>query len=381
MQIKNKKKSIIVYLLSFLLFNSILNAEEFNITAKEILIDKENEIIVGKGSVQVQDTEGRLIYADKVTYEKSREFLLAEGNVEITDIEGNILKTDRATYDKINELIITYDSTELLLKEGYTLITKDVSYDTKEMILSSQENSIFSDTDGNIVETNMFQYQIKNNLFSSIGKIKIIDIKRNKYFFKELHVDTKKKEMIGSDVSVILDQKNFGLSQESDPRFVSNDIFISKNKTTLSKGVFTVCKKKEGKCPAWSLKAKEISHDKIKKTIYYNHATLKIYDIPIFYFPRFFHPDPTVKRQSGFLLPVLTNSKSLGSGFTVPYYWAINHDKDLTFTPKIFTGENVLFLNEYRQAFRNGFLTLDTSYTEGYKNTSITKTSGSRNPA
>ena len=67
--------------------------------------------------------------------------------------------------------------------------------------------------------------------------------------------------MIGSDVSVILDQKNFGLSQESDPRFVSNDIFISKNKTTLSKGVFTVCKKKEGKCPAWSLKAKEISHE------------------------------------------------------------------------------------------------------------------------
>ena len=91
--------------------------------------------------------------------------------------------------------------------------------------------------------------------------------------------------MIGSDVSVILDQKNFGLSQESDPRFVSNDIFISKNKTTLSKGVFTVCKKKEGKCPAWSLKAKKISHDKIKKTIFYEHATLKLYDIPIFYFP------------------------------------------------------------------------------------------------
>ena len=46
---------------------------------------------------------------------------------------------------------------------------------------------------------------------------------------------------------------------------------------------------------------------------------------------------------------------------------------------KIYTKENVLFLNEYRQAFRNGFLTFDTSYTEGYNNTSTTKTSGSRN--
>ena len=121
MQIKNKKKSIIVYLLSFLLFNSILNAEEFNITAKEILIDKENEIIVGKGSVQVQDTEGRLIYADKVTYEKSREFLLVEGKVKIDDNEGNFLTTDKATYDKINDIINTYGKTELALKEGYKL--------------------------------------------------------------------------------------------------------------------------------------------------------------------------------------------------------------------------------------------------------------------
>ena len=133
------------------------------------------------------------------------------------------------------------------------------------------------------------------------------------------------------------------------------------------------------KCPPWSLKAKKITHDKIKKTIYYEHATLKVYDIPIFYFPKFFHPDPTVKRQSGFLAPFFTNSTSVGTGFALPYYWAISNDKDLTFTPKIYTKENVLLLNEYRQAFRNGFLTLDTSYTEGYKNISSTKTSGSRN--
>jgi len=153
---------------------------------------------------------------------------------------------------------------------------------------------------------------------------------------------------------------------------------MSKNKSNLSKGVFTVCKKRDG-CPPWSLKAKKISHDKTKKTIYYEHATLKVYDIPIFYFPRFFHPDPTVKRQSGFLNPFFTDTTSLGTGFALPYFWAISHDKDLTFTPKYYANENILFLNEYRQAFRNAFLTLDTSYTQGYKNTSSNKTTGSRN--
>ena len=64
MQIKNRKNLIIIFFLNLLLFNLNVNAEEFNISAKEILIDKENEIIVGKGSVLAQDSEGNRIYAD-----------------------------------------------------------------------------------------------------------------------------------------------------------------------------------------------------------------------------------------------------------------------------------------------------------------------------
>ena len=111
MQINNRKRIHIIFFLGLFIFNINLNAEEFNISAKEILIDKENEILIGKGSVQAVDSEGKLIRADKITYEKSREFLLAEGSVTITDITGNILETDKATYDKINELIITHNNT------------------------------------------------------------------------------------------------------------------------------------------------------------------------------------------------------------------------------------------------------------------------------
>ena len=67
MQIKNKKKLILICLLNLFLFTPYINADEFNITAKEIIIDKENEIIVGKGSVIAQDSDGKLIYADKIT--------------------------------------------------------------------------------------------------------------------------------------------------------------------------------------------------------------------------------------------------------------------------------------------------------------------------
>ena len=379
MLIKNKIIKIIFFVISILSLNLNIYAEEFNISATEIIVDKENNIVIGKGEVKALDTEGKLIEADKVIYERSKEFLTAEGSVKINDNEGNILKTNKATYDKKKEIILTFMDSEIALKNGYILSTSKILYNNIKKIISSDQDSVLTDMDGNLVNVTMFQYLIEKSLFSSIGKIKIIDANRNKYFFKELHVDTEKKEMIGSDVSIILDQENFGLSKENDPRLVANDIFISKTTSDLSKGVFTTCKKRGDKCPPWSLQAKKIRHDKTKKTIYYDNAILRVYDFPIFYFPKFFHPDPTVKRQSGFLTPFFTDSTKLGTGFALPYYWAISHDKDLTFAPKVYAKENILFLNEYRQAFKNSFLTLDTSYTEGYKNTSSSKTDGSRN--
>ena len=42
-------------------------------------------------------------------------------------------------------------------------------------------------------------------------------------------------------------------------------------------------------------------HDNKKKTIYYDNALIKVYDIPILSFLRLSHPDPTVERRSGFL--------------------------------------------------------------------------------
>ncbi len=376
---QTRNKIILYFLIIFFSSNLILKADEFNIFAKEITFDKNNNVLTGKGQVEISDKDGKIIKSDKVIYKKENEFLTVEGNVEFFDTLGNILKTNKATYDKKIEIVNTYKNSVLKTEDGYIITSKDIVYNIKDKILSSDGNAILIDPDKNEASVSMFQYNLKKKLFSSVGDIKIIDIKKNKYFFKELHINTKEKEMIGSDVSVLLDPKGFGVKETNDPRFVANDIFVSKNKSILSKGVFTVCPIKKDQCPPWLLKAKKITHDKIKKTIYYDHATLKFYDIPLFYFPKFFHPDPTVKRQSGFLSPMFTNSTSIGSGFGLPYYWAISNDRDFTFTPKIYRNQNPLFLSEYRQAFKNGFFILDTSFTDGYKETNSTKTDGSRN--
>ena len=139
MQIKNNNKIISFIFFSFFLILNSVYAEEFNITAKEILLDKDNEILTGKGSVQAIDSDGNIIIAEKIIYKKSEEFLIAEGNVKITDKMGNILLSDKATYDKPNELIKTLERTELILKKGYTLESKNIYYSTDKKTLNSNE--------------------------------------------------------------------------------------------------------------------------------------------------------------------------------------------------------------------------------------------------
>ena len=41
--------------------------------------------------------------------------------------------------------------------------------------------------------------------------------------------------------------------------------------------------------------------------------------MPIAYFPYFFHPDPTVKRQSGFFSEFI-NTQNLGFSAKIPYF-------------------------------------------------------------
>ena len=70
MQIKNKNTLILITLFSLLGFTFNLQADEFNISASEVSIDKKNEIVVGTGSVVATDSEGKKIKANKITYTK-----------------------------------------------------------------------------------------------------------------------------------------------------------------------------------------------------------------------------------------------------------------------------------------------------------------------
>ena len=120
-----------------------------------------------------------------------------------------------------------------------------------------------------------------------------------------------------------------------------------------------------------------MTHDNKTKTIYYDNAVIKVYNIPIFYFPYLSHPDPTVKRRSAYCHHLFLIQKSRLS-ITIPYFWAINDDKNFTATSRLFVDENPLIMGEYHQAFLRSNFLADFGFTEGYKKTSKTKKSGDK---
>jgi LPS-assembly protein len=134
---------------------------------------------------------------------------------------------------------------------------------------------------------------------------------------------------------------------------------INGNRLELRRGVYSpcdLCKENPSAPPAWQLKAREVSDDKERKLIEFRDAVLDIDGVPVFYTPYLSEPEPSVKRQTGFLPPTFGNSNTIGFHIAVPYYIDLAPDKDLTLTPRFTTKAGELLAGEYRQRFGNGML-------------------------
>ncbi len=364
-------KSKYLYLIFLIFFTKNISAENIEMNADSITLDKVNQSSIFKKNVIIKDEDGTEIKSNYAKYDKVRNIIILKDQIVIKDIDNNTLKTSEATFDNNLKILKTFGVTSFLSSEGYKLKSENITLDNKKKTIFSKKTSELSDLDGNSISLDNFEYLTLKKIFKSAGNIKIEDNKKNTYLFSQLVIDTKKKEMIGTDIKAYFNDKNFKVDKRNKPRVFANSINFKDSNTHFKKSSMTFCDyRKNDACPPWELLARNMSHDQKKKTIYYNNVLLKIYDVPVLFFPYFSHPDPSVERRSGFLIPSFNSSKSLGFSTSTPYFFNINRDKDLTLTPKIFAEQNPLFLTEYRQVFKDSKLIVDSSFTEGLKDSS-----------
>ena len=249
-----------------------------------------------------------------------------------------LLTADRLDYQQKEDVVIAEGDVEIT-REGRTLLAKKVTWDRKTNIVTAEGNVVLVGDQGETVFGDKVELS-----------------------------DTLKAGFI-QDVGVLL-ADNSRLAGTSAVR-------SGGNKTVLDNAVYSPCPlcDEPGSSPLWQIKARTVTHDEVAKEITYKDATFDLFGIPVMYLPRFSHPDPSVKRRSGFLRPSFGTRTGLGAFIQVPYYYVISPSQDVTVSPLITTEQNVALFGEYRRQDRLGptLLTGSATYADKYAGSNGTR--------
>ncbi|MCW5730494.1 MAG: LPS-assembly protein LptD [Alphaproteobacteria bacterium] len=142
------------------------------------------------------------------------------------------------------------------------------------------------------------------------------------------------------------------------------------NRTTVANAVYSpcdLCKDDPSRPPLWQIRAVRVIHNEEAQHIDFKDMFLEIFGIPVAYLPFFRVPDPTVERQSGLLPPGFGLDNRLGFQITLPYYYVIAPNIDLTLSPTVTTKEGPILAGEYRHRTGNGNFAFDGSITRPEK--------------
>jgi len=337
---------ILIFLINIFINNGSAENSIYQLKADKIVYKDNLSLIIAEGNAIANDQYGREIKSQKIIYYKAKSIIETIGNSIYSDLIGNTILADQFFYDLNKKKILANKNVKYFDKHGNKFNFKNFEYfENSEKAFGEQMIGTLADkssVEGNYVEI--------DNLKGSL----IVKNKKNKNnFFNKLLALFKKNE---------------------------NRYTTCENKGKANTNI-------NERCPDWSISTINTRHDSNKKMVYHEHAVIKLRNIPVFYTPYFSHPDPSVKRKSGFLTPSTKNFNNLGRTIKTPYFFEINDFNDFTFTPIIYQDENSIFLGEYNHQFTNGKFYLDGSYSKGYKEinkldddgNSLQRTSGSRN--
>ena len=353
------KNKIIIFVVIFfqIISSSKLLAKEVDFRAKEIEIFKDQNLTIAKNGTAIIKDDGVIIKGEIIEYFKDKSLLIInKGKISTTnknfEINANVIeyKIDESHFDFKNKVYLKDNVNNLVIESN------KINYDLNSRKIISQVYSEIFDEFNNIYKVDGFEYSIKDKVVK-LNNLVAEDKYKNSFLVDLSYLDLNNKELVAKDISI-----NFKLIEDSEnePRLKGRSLVSNEKNTIVKKGTFTFCKKRE-KCPPWEMRADEIRHDKQKKTIYYKNASLKIYDKKVFYFPKFFHPDPTVKRQSGFLIPKFQDNSATGLSLNLPYFFAIAENRDITLTPRFFGDDKFLIQSEFREKNKNSYHIADLS--------------------
>jgi LPS-assembly protein len=251
--------------------------------------------------------------------EQSAAAKLLAGRVRSNPDAKMLVRANEIRYDYQREQVSAVGQVQIYYDDSI-LEADQVTHDRKTNRLSAKGNVRYQTKDGNLIQTDEIE----------------LDADFREGFIQSLQVETP-------------DRTRFAAARGTRS---------GGNLTVLESGVYTACepcKDDPKKPPLWQVKAARIVHNERERVVHYENATLEFFGHPVAWFPYFWHPDPTVKRQTGFLQPVFFSNSRIGAGVLIPYYWAPAPNYDMTVAVAPMTRQiGPLVTAEWRHRLING---------------------------
>lgn len=245
---------------------------------------------------------------------------------EDSNIEGQNainFSADELTNDEKNGLITAKGEVEIFYS-GMRLQTDELVYDQNKDLVTAQGNVRLYSSDGSIVYSDKVELS-EQMTTGEMQHIKVL-LKDESHVFAE---SFKKK---------------------------------NNHRKQLAYATYTPCDMCDAQSPLWSISARKVQHDEESQNVHYNDAFIKIKNVPIFYTPFFSHPDPSVKRRSGFLAPTMGSSNYLGAVIQPRYFWAVNDQTNVIFSPIYSSDKGMVWGGSYQQYFYSADTDIAGSY-------------------
>lgn len=196
-----------------------------------------------------------------------------------------------------------------------------------DVVIISDQNTLYGEA---------ASLDLEKGYFSLTGNVRFVSEEmtmwgsRLEYDFKKKTVKMDNVRMETTEFSVVASH----VEKLNDTDYVAMD------------AEFTTCKD----CTeSWSLYGNKLKMT-IGEYVVVKHGLIRIKGVEVFYLPYIVFPIKD-KRQSGVLFPQLASRVSEGVSLGIPYFWAIDQDKDLTITPTFWAKRGYGGEVEYRQAF------------------------------
>ncbi len=204
-----------------------------------------------------------------------------------------------------------------------------------------------------ILRADRVTYDQNTGVAAATGNVVLVEPDGQVVFSEYAELSEGMKNGVMSNLSALLPQNG---------RLVANgarrtDATINE----FSRAVYTtcnLCKQDPSAPPLWDIRARSALQDIENKKIEYSDAVVDFYGWPVAYFPFMAHPDPSVRRASGILIPNMGVSTHLGAFFSLPYHWVLDNELDATLTPVLSAKQGGGLEAEYRHVFNDGKITL-----------------------